>query len=61
MSGTTWTIRDEISRETLSSPSKATALATLTMLMSEHRGDAEFRVCESRRLITVRRAARAGR
>lgn len=55
-----WTISDEISRETMTRPTKPMAMATLTLLMMEHGGSgdhAEFTCDDAGRSITIRRAS----
>ena len=55
MQGKQWEIADEISRETLTRPTRQSAMATLLMLMNEHGDSAEFSCDDARMRITIRR------
>lgn len=56
MQGKQWKIADEISRETLTRPTRQSAMATLLMLMREHGDSAEFSCDDAGMSITIRQA-----
>lgn len=56
-----WTITDRLTHETITCPSRPSAMATLMLIMREHGDSAEFSVRDGSKSIEVRRSKHLGK